>query len=63
MQAEKLVKAGGNFTNNTLWGDYTSMSVDPSDDCTFWYTSEYYKAGQTLNWSSHIASFKFPSCK
>ena len=24
------------------WGDYSSMSVDPTDDCTFWYTNQYY---------------------
>src|SRR5579864_1583566 len=23
------------------WGDYSAMSVDPVDDCTFWYTNEY----------------------
>src|SRR5437660_9235294 len=26
------------------WGDYTAMSVDPVDDCTFWYTNEYYSS-------------------
>jgi hypothetical protein len=25
------------------WGDYSSLSVDPVDDCTFWYTTEYLK--------------------
>ena len=25
----------------TRWGDYSMMAVDPSDDCTFWYTNEY----------------------
>lgn len=47
------------------WGDYTSMSVDPVDDCTFWYTNQYYgstSAGSSLNWSTRIGSFKFASC-
>jgi hypothetical protein len=47
------------------WGDYSSMSVDPSDGCTFWYTNEYYTSqenGDILNWSTRIGSFKFPSC-
>jgi hypothetical protein len=44
------------------WGDYSSMSVDPDDDCTFWYTQEYYKTTGTFNWSTRITSFKFPSC-
>ena len=38
------------------------MSIDPVDDCTFWYTNEYLKANGTFNWSTRIASFKFPSC-
>jgi len=38
------------------------MSVDPVDDCTFFYTSEYLKANGTFNWSTRIASFKLPNC-
>lgn len=53
-------------TTNSRWGDYTSMNVDPTDDCTFWYVNEYYTlAGQlssTAGWQTRIASFKFPSC-
>jgi hypothetical protein len=37
------------------------MTVDPVDDCTFWYTTEYY-AVSGLNWKTRISSFKFPSC-
>jgi len=49
------------------WGDYSAMSVDPVDDCTFWYTNEYYP-DQTegdparRNWHTRIGSFKFPGC-
>ncbi len=43
------------------WGDYSSMSVDPSDDCTFWYTTEYYEV-TGWDWQTRIGSFKFPSC-
>ena len=45
------------------WGDYSSMSVDPSDDCTFWYTQEYYANTGSVNWSTCIGSFKFNSCR
>ena len=45
------------------WGDYSSMAVDPQDDCTLWYTQEYYLANGESNWSTRITSFKFPSCK
>ena len=53
-------------TTNSRWGDYTSMNVDPVDDCTFWYVNEYYTlAGQqssTAGWQTRIASFKMPGC-
>jgi hypothetical protein len=44
------------------WGNYSSMDVDPSDDCTFWYTSEYYRATSAAGWRTRIASFRNPSC-
>ncbi|HEU4422579.1 MAG TPA: hypothetical protein VFR67_08560 [Pilimelia sp.] len=51
---------------NSRWGDYTSMNVDPVDDCTFWYVNEYYTAaGQASapnGWQTRIASFKLPKC-
>jgi len=54
-------------TTNSRWGDYTSMSIDPSDDCTFWYTDEYYTlAGQnssTAGWQTRIGKFKLPGCQ
>jgi hypothetical protein len=43
------------------WGDYSSMSVDPTDDCTMWYTQEYSDGG--YNWQSHVVSFKFTACE
>lgn len=53
-------------TTNSRWGDYTSLNVDPLDDCTFWYVNEYYTlAGQqssTAGWQTRIASFKLPGC-
>src|SRR5437899_4249344 len=33
----------------TRWGDYSAMSVDPVDDCTFWYTNMYVPVNG-LNW-------------
>ncbi|MCA1726368.1 MAG: carboxypeptidase-like regulatory domain-containing protein [Actinobacteria bacterium] len=46
----------------TRWGDYSSMSVDPADDCTFWYTQEYYAAFGQAPWQTRVGAFKFPSC-
>ncbi len=64
MQAENSILDGNGSQTSGLnrWGDYSSMSVDPSDDCTFWYTNEYLKADGAFNWSTRIGSFKFPSC-
>ncbi len=44
------------------WGDYSSLAVDPDDDCTFWYTNQYLNTDGNFNWSTRIASFSFPSC-
>jgi hypothetical protein len=47
------------------WGDYTAMTIDPVDDCTFWYTNQYYSSqanGNVGNWQNRIGSFKFPGC-
>jgi hypothetical protein len=64
IQAENTIKAGGGSQTGSLhrWGDYSSMSIDPVDDCTFWYTTEYLASSGSFNWSTQIASFKFPSC-
>jgi hypothetical protein len=66
MQAESSIIEGlGSQTGSNLarWGDYSAMTVDPVDDCTFWYTNEYLKANGAFNWSTRIASFKFPGCQ
>ncbi|HEV2177068.1 MAG TPA: choice-of-anchor D domain-containing protein [Terriglobia bacterium] len=44
------------------WGDYSAMTVDPADDCTFWYTSEYLPANGDFNWHTRITALKFPAC-
>jgi hypothetical protein len=64
LQAETTVinGAGSQQSGLSRWGDYSAMSVDPADDCTFWYTNEYLKFNGSFNWSTWITSFKFPSC-
>jgi len=68
MQAEQLVFAGPNFQDTyNRWGDYSSMSLDPKDDCTFWYTTEYSTTTNLFGawnffWGTVIDSFHFPSC-
>ena len=53
---------GSQNVNTWRWGDYSGMTIDPADDCTFWYTQEYLKSTGSSNWNTRIASFKFPNC-
>ena len=63
-QGEASIIDGAGSQTGTLsrWGDYSMMAVDPSDDCTFWYTTEYIPSNGSFNWKTRIASFKFPGC-
>ncbi|MFZ0808466.1 MAG: hypothetical protein WAN03_19900, partial [Candidatus Sulfotelmatobacter sp.] len=58
-----ITGAGSEQSPNYRWGDYTSMSVDPVDDCTFWYTNQYYSKDSQQSWATRIVSFKFAACK
>ncbi len=64
LEAEAVIFAGTGSQNGGLnrWGDYSGMSVDPVDDCTFYYTTEYLPSTGSFNWATRIFSFKFPSC-
>jgi hypothetical protein len=59
--------SGVQTTTNSRWGDYTDITVDPTDDCTFWYVNEYYtaagQASSPAGWQTRIASFKLPGCQ
>jgi len=57
-----IAGAGAQTMNLTRWGDYSSMSVDPVDDCTFYYTNQYLAANGSFNWHTRIASFKLSPC-
>jgi hypothetical protein len=62
---EVMLHAGeASQSGASRWGDYSSLSVDPVDDCTFWFTTEYYKTANanSTGWSTRISSFKVPSC-
>ena len=63
MQSEQVIVNGsGSQTSPTRWGDYSAMTVDPADDCTFWYTQEYSKTTGSFSWNTRIANFKFTGC-
>ena len=64
MESPSLIKTGTGVQTSAgggRWGDYSSMAIDPSDDCTFWYAQEYYTKNGA-NWSTRLASFKFTAC-
>lgn len=55
-------------STGSRWGDYSALSVDPADDCTFWYTQQYYQTpnppscSSTTCWRTRIGSFLLPGC-
>src|SRR5205085_9202224 len=57
-----IAGAGAQTSTSSRWGDYSDMTVDPTDDCTFWYTQEYYPATGSATWHTRIGSFKFGPC-
>ena len=58
-----LALGSGVQKQSTRWGDYSSMNVDPADDCTFWFVGEYYTAaGQSNGWQTRISAFRLPGC-
>src|SRR5256885_10586323 len=70
-QGEALMFAGTGLQDitNSRWGDYSSMSIDPADDCTFWASNEYRLAANNgtagINgflWNTRVGNFKYPTC-
>jgi hypothetical protein len=59
-QGEAHIFNGLSSQNSNGWGDLSAMSIDPDDDCTFWYTNEY--VATSPGWRTRIANFKFAEC-
>jgi len=57
-----ITGAGSQINGNRTWSSFAGMALDPVDDCTFWYTGQYYAANSTSAWKTQIATFRFPSC-
>ncbi|CAN5793487.1 hypothetical protein BH20VER1_BH20VER1_00140 [soil metagenome] len=59
---ERIVHTGTRNITTDRWGDYTSITPDPVDDCTFWYVNQYYETGNTgnANWRTRVNSSRFP---
>jgi hypothetical protein len=72
LREEKIIKVGTGVKTYAGWADYSSMVIDPVDDCTFWYTAQYqkidgsddpFKINFGYDWSTYVASFKFANCQ
>jgi hypothetical protein len=61
-QGEGIMYSGTGFQSGVnRWGDYSNLSVDPSDDCTFWFTTEYNNS-KGWAWGTKFGSFRLPGC-
>ena len=65
LSAEKLVAltSTGVQTDPDRWGDYASVTVDPVDDCTFYFATQFVPTKGHFNWQTQISRFKFPNCQ
>lgn len=62
LQTEVVDTVGGGVQTGGLsrWGDYSTMQIDPADDATFWFTTQYLATDGSFNWRTRITSYKFP---
>jgi len=61
-QESVLAEGKGSQTGGLRWEDYTNISIDPSDDCTFWFVGNYLKSGAATS-TTRIGSFAVPGCR
>ncbi|HEX2310774.1 MAG TPA: fibronectin type III domain-containing protein [Vicinamibacterales bacterium] len=61
-EADIIVGSGSQTHTASRWGDYSNVSVDPVDGCTFWATLEYMPSTSPAGWRTRIAAFKLPGC-
>jgi uncharacterized repeat protein (TIGR01451 family) len=69
-EATLIAGAGSQTNTGSRWGDYSALTVDPTDDCTFFYTTEYYATSDLtpndtpfgVPWQTRVGSFKFAEC-
>lgn len=58
----QIIAGKGSQIGINRWGDYSGLAIDPVDDCTFWYVNQYYLTNSGFDFSTRVASFKFPTC-
>jgi len=58
-----LIDGTGAQTASNRWGDYSAMGIDPANDCSFWYTNEYYQTNSAnREWKTRVGVFTLPDC-
>jgi len=64
-QGETVLQDGSGYQSHSAarWGDYSSLTMDISDGCTFWYTTEYIQTSGSAPWQTRIGSFRFDGCE
>ena len=55
--------ADGTFSQSgsNSWGDFSDLTIDPVDDCTFWYTNQYLRTSASGK-DTRIGKFRFDQC-
>jgi hypothetical protein len=61
-ETELQAGTGSQTASFSRWGDYSAMSIDNSDGCTFWYTNEFYTLTGSFDFHTAVGSFRFPNC-
>ncbi|MGC2110704.1 MAG: hypothetical protein WA655_14380 [Candidatus Korobacteraceae bacterium] len=62
LSPEAFAVNGAGSQTASPWGEYSTMAIDPSDNCTFFYTTEYYMITASRDWSTDLSSWKFANC-
>jgi PKD repeat protein len=52
--AEEIIATGTQSNPSTRYGDYAQMTIDPTDDATFWSIGEYFNGGR----KNHVGVFQ-----
>jgi hypothetical protein len=61
-EAVMIPGTGRPTSTSGRWGDYSAMFVDPTDNCTFYHTHEYFNAVGASNWRTGVGAFRYGSC-
>jgi hypothetical protein len=60
---ESIMQGTGSQTSRlNLWGEQSTMTIDPVDDCTFFYSNAYYEITSDSGWQTRIATFRLQDC-